>query len=171
MKRIVFLDRDGVINRLLPNDYVKTWDEFVFIPDCFSAICLLNEHGYDVIVVSNQAGVSKGLYTASDLYKIDQNMKSEMEAQGAHVMQTYYCIHTDRDCCLCRKPKSGLFIQAGLDFDINFSESWIIGDAERDILAGKTMGCHSILITKRSSCVTQADYIRETIFDAVNVIV
>ena len=120
MNRAVFLDRDGVINRKLENDYVKSWDEFHFLPDVIEAIKALNEKGlpsseakgYLVIVVTNQRGIARGLMTEKDLEEIHRRMLRELQRHGARIDDIFYCPHDIKDNCNCRKPQPGMLIQA-----------------------------------------------------------
>jgi histidinol-phosphate phosphatase family protein len=171
MRKIVFLDRDGVINKRLIADYVKTWDEFVFLPEVFEAVTLLNQKGYEIIIVSNQGGISKGLFKEEDLEKIDKLMINEIEANKGKILKSYYCPHQDSDECVCRKPKTGLFIKAKQEFDIVLEKSWIIGDGERDIVAGNDSGCKSILINNNLLEKTEADYVADDLLSAVKIVI
>lgn len=147
MNKAVFLDRDGVINRKLENDYVKKWDEFCFLPGVFEAIKAIKEKGYLVIVATNQRGIAKGLMTEEDLEEIHRRMQKELKKHGAQVDDIFYCPHDISDNCNCRKPKPGMLIQAQKKWDIDFSSSFIIGDSESDIEAGRRVGCRGILTT------------------------
>ena len=147
MNRAVFLDRDGVINRKLENDYVKSWDEFQFLPGVVEAIKALNEKGYLVIVVTNQRGIAKGLMTEKDLEEIHRKMLKELKKYGARIDDIFYCPHDISDNCNCRKPKPGTLIQAQKKWDIDFAQSYIIGDSNSDIESGRQVGCQGILTT------------------------
>ena len=145
--RAVFLDRDGVINKKAPEgDYVKNWDEFRFLPGVKKAIRKLNEKGFLVIVVSNQRGIAKGVMTEDDLKEIHARMKEELRKEGAVINGIYYCPHDIKDHCDCRKPKPGLLLRAAREHDVDLRRSWMIGDRESDIEAGKRAGCKTILI-------------------------
>ena len=147
MNRAVFLDRDGLINRKLENDYVKNWDEFCFLPGVFEAIKTIKEKGYLVIVVTNQRGIAKGLMTEKDLEEIHRRMLKELEKHDVRIDDIFYCPHDISDNCNCRKPKPGMLIQAKEEWDIDFAQSYIIGDSDSDIEAGKRVGCQGILTT------------------------
>ena len=154
MNRAVFLDRDGVINRKLENDYVKSWNEFQFLPGVIEAIKAINERGYLVIVVTNQRGIAKGLMTEKDLEEIHRRILKELKKHvedpvrgSAHIDDIFYCPHDISDNCNCRKPKPGMLIQAQKKWDIDFAQSYIIGDSNSDIEAGQRVGCRGILTT------------------------
>ncbi len=147
MNRAVFLDRDGLINRKLENDYVKSWDEFCFLPGVFEAIRIIKEKGYLVIVVTNQRGIAKGLMTKKDLEEIHRRMLKELKKYGVHVDDIFYCPHDISDNCNCRKPKPGMLIQAQKKWDVDFNHSYVIGDSQSDIEASERVGCQGILTT------------------------
>lgn len=150
--RAVFLDRDGVINKY-PGDfeYVKSWEEFCFLPKVSPALIKLNRAGFKVFVCSNQAGVSKGLYSQAALDRLTRNMLSALRAKGALIDGVFYCTHRSEHKCSCRKPKAGLVRKAvsflkksGMSVDIK--KSFFIGDTIRDVRAGKSMGLTTILV-------------------------
>ncbi|MCS7180621.1 MAG: HAD family hydrolase [bacterium] len=146
--KLVFLDRDGVISIFTPKDYIKKWEEFEFIPEGIDGLKILNDKGYKVIIISNQSGVNKGLFTLNDLNEITNNMIEELKKKGINnILKVYYCIHTKEENCDCRKPNIGLFKKAEEDFGkINFSETYFIGDTDTDVIAGKNVGAKTILV-------------------------
>ena len=148
MNKAVFLDRDGLINRKLENDYVKSWDEFQFLPGVIEAIKAINGKGYLVIVVTNQRGIAKGLMAEKDLKEIHRIMLKELKKHGARIDDIFYCPHDISDNCNCRKPKPGMLIQAQKKWDIDLARSFIVGDSSSDIEAGQWVGCQGILTTK-----------------------
>ena len=145
--KVDFLDRDGVINKY-PGDtnYVNNWSEFKFIPGSIEGIKKLNSCGFKLCVVSNQAGVSKGLYNQEDLDEINENMIKELKAQRARVDGIYYCTHAKLDNCDCRKPKTGLLRQAVLDLDMPLESSFLIGDSFMDMMAARCFGAKTVLV-------------------------
>ena len=157
----MFLDRDGLINRKLENDYVKSWDEFQFLPGVIEAIKAINEKGlpsseakgYLVIVVTNQRGIAKGLMTEKDLEEIHRRMLKELNKHGARIDDIFYCPHDISDNCNCRKPKPGMLIQAQKKWNIDFARSFIIGDSNSDTEAGQRVGCQGILTTILSKAI------------------
>lgn len=151
-KKVIFLDRDGVINKRPPKaDYVKNWSEFEFLPDAIEAIKLLYQKGYDIYVITNQAGIARGLMDEQDLKNIHENMKNEFEKHNTKIKGIYYCPHGWDDGCECRKPKPGMFFQAARDHHIDLTKSIFIGDDERDIQAGKAIGCKTIIVTPENN--------------------
>lgn len=152
-RKAVFLDRDGVINQKMPEgQYVTKWEQFLFLPGVFDAIGLLNENGYLVVVVTNQRCVAKGIISEDELEEIHHKMILEIKAHGGRVDKIYYCPHhIDDPQCNCRKPKPGMILQALEDFrregiDIDVANSFLVGDAESDILAGKAVGLRCIQV-------------------------
>lgn len=150
--RAVFLDRDGVINEYPGDyDYVKSWQEFRFLPGVFDALELFGARGFKIIIISNQAGVSKGLYSQEDLDAITRNMLEAFMKRGIVIAGVYYCTHKPEDNCACRKPKPGM-IHAALDdlkrqgLVVDIKASYCIGDSLRDIELGKNIGLHTALL-------------------------
>lgn len=148
--RIIFLDRDGVINAY-PGDfkYVTSLREFCFLPDAKPALRRLTQAGYKIFIISNQAGVSKGLYSKQTLDEITTRMLKELDQAEGRVSGVYYCIHRDEDNCLCRKPKTGLLEQALKEHNIPgnvLKHSFFVGDSIRDIQTGRSAGCKTILV-------------------------
>jgi D-glycero-D-manno-heptose 1,7-bisphosphate phosphatase len=147
----IFLDRDGVINRKVPDGtYVTCWEEFAFLPGAKDALRLIKRDGYRVIVVTNQRGIARRMMTEQDLHRIHAHMLTELAQAGVPIDALYYCPH-EAGQCLCRKPKTGLFWRAKGDFpDINFACSFLIGDSLSDMEAGAQLGCRNILIAEPS---------------------
>ena len=178
MEKVIFIDRDGVVNRDV-DDYVMSWSKFDFLPNIFEALRKLTELGYKVIIVSNQAGVGKGLYTAQALADITEKMLARIQRNGGRIYSVHYCPHRDDEDCVCRKPKVGLFKQAVASLSVDLREAFVVGDTERDILAGKRLGCPTILVlcgkTKTREAVgnfaARPDFIAEDLLDAVNTII
>jgi D-glycero-D-manno-heptose 1,7-bisphosphate phosphatase len=145
--RFVLLDRDGVINQRIAGGYVTRWEEFVFLPGALQGLRLLTEKGYQALIVSNQAGVGKGLMTAEDLQVITRRFVEEVEAQGGRIQKVYYCPHRAEDGCPCRKPKPGLLLEARAEHGFAFEETFLIGDSQSDLLAAYAVGCPTIMIS------------------------
>lgn len=147
MKKAIFLDRDGVINRKRV-DYVKTIDEFVMIDGIERAIRMLKNNGYLIIVITNQSAVNRGLLTEEGLNDIHNHMLKELKKNGAKIDGVYYCPHRPEENCECRKPKPGMLIKAINDFSISAQDSFFVGDSESDIRAAKGAGVCGIQIDK-----------------------
>ena len=145
--RAVFLDRDGTIAEDV--SYCRRPEDFRLLPNTARAIKLLNEHGFKVIVVTNQSGVGRGYFTEETLAEIHEKMKRELAREGARVDAIYYCPHHPDDNCDCRKPKPGMMRQAVKDYHIDLRRSFVMGDMPSDIAMGKATGCRTILIGNR----------------------
>lgn len=141
--KAVFLDRDGTMAKDVP--YCSRPQDFKLFPDTAKAVRLLNEHGFKVIVVTNQSGIARGYFTKETLAEIHQKMKEELAKEGAWVDAVYYCPHHPDDNCDCRKPKPKLVLQAAKDYDIDPKQSFVVGDLQMDIELGKAVGCKTIL--------------------------
>jgi D,D-heptose 1,7-bisphosphate phosphatase len=189
--RAVLLDRDGLINEIVyfPEqgllDSPLNPHQFRLLPDVPEAIKILNSVGLKVIVVSNQPAIAKGKMTMDLFEKIRRKMKYELWKRGAHIDGEYYCFHHPqaklaeyRVNCDCRKPKPGLILKAAKDFNLELSESFMIGDGLTDIEAGKAAGCKTVLIgyLKCDLCRlmnengVKADYIFPSLFHASEII-
>lgn len=144
--KTVFLDRDGVINRNRDNGYVKRWSEFEFQPNALEAIGLLTHADYQLIVVTNQACINKGILSSKALDEIHHKMTAEIAGAGGRIRAVYYCPHRDDENCTCRKPKPGMLIQAASEHTVNIDNSFLVGDSNRDIQAGIEFGVCSLLV-------------------------
>ena len=146
MSKHILLDRDGVINRRILKGYVTSWEQFEFLPQVLDALRLLTESGYSVIVVSNQACVSKGLTSSETLADITLRFVEEVKRNGGYIDGVYYCPHQDDDGCECRKPKPGLLLQAQREHRFAFADTFLVGDSQRDLMAACQVGCRAILV-------------------------
>jgi histidinol-phosphate phosphatase family protein len=156
-KKAIFLDRDGVIN-VNRHDYVKSWSEFEFLDDSKEGIKLINSSEYMLIIITNQSPIGRGIFTTNTLDQIHFKMLHELGKAGAYIDAIYYCPHKPDDGCECRKPKPGLILRAASDFCIDLKNSWMIGDSDTDIEAGKTAGCRT---AKVNSDKTLLDIVKE----------
>ena len=143
--KVIFLDRDGVLNENLEGDYVKTVEELKIFPESFEAIKLLKDNGYKTVLITNQRGIALGLMTHEDLATVHRYLQSEMERHGTALDAIFYCPH-DNDECECRKPKIGLFLEAEKIFDVDKAASFMAGDKASDIEAGRRYGVRTISI-------------------------
>jgi D-glycero-D-manno-heptose 1,7-bisphosphate phosphatase len=144
---IVFLDRDGTINRKAPEGrYVTSPDEFELLPGAADAIRALNEADVKAVVVTNQRGIARGLMSESALQAVHARMASDLAAARARVDAIYYCPH-DHDSCTCRKPGVGLFIRAFEDFpDVRRERAACVGDSLVDVQSGAALGIDTVLL-------------------------
>ncbi len=144
--KTVFLDRDGVINRNRDSDYVKSWSEFEFLPNSLEAIRLLTHAGYQLITVTNQACINKGILSLKMLNEIHCKMLAEIEGAGGRIHAVYYCPHRDDENCTCRKPKPGMLLRAASQHEIDIDNTYLIGDSNSDIQAGNEFGVCPLLV-------------------------
>lgn len=157
--KAAFLDRDGVINKLIYHhdhgiiDSPFTVEQFSLINGVGQAIKSLRKNGYKVIVVSNQPGIAKGFFSKDIFQSIRKRMNDLLTVSGTKLDGEYYCLHHPeaeisdlRTTCTCRKPEPGLLLKAAREMNIDLSQSWMVGDGITDIQAGKRAGCRTILI-------------------------
>ncbi len=143
----LFLDRDGVINRRLVDDYVKSWDEFEFIEGVLDAIKKFSEIFGKVFVVTNQQGIGKGLMTEDTLIEIHRKMADEIAKAGGNIDKVYFCPDLKSSGSFCRKPQIGMGLKARKDFpEINFKRSIMAGDTASDMKFGKRLKMKTVLI-------------------------
>lgn len=178
MKKMVFIDRDGVINKNpVYGDYIRKSSQFKFLPRVHSAVKKLSKNGYTLIVISNQAGVAKGLFTKKDLDMINKKMLKTINNSGSIISGIYYCIHHPDANCACRKPKTGLIKKAIGGTAIDKNNSFFIGDTERDISTGKRFKVKTVLVlsgySKKSDIKkwkVKPDFVAKDLYDAVKII-
>ena len=172
MTRAVFLDRDGVINRKAPEgQYVTRWEDLQFLPGVAEAIALLNRVGFLVIVVSNQRCVAKGLMTAAALDAMHRQMCDALAGAGAVIDGVYYCPHEKQPPCRCRKPAPGMLLAAARAHQIDLTASWMIGDSEIDMEAGRHAGCKTARVLSTQETVNgKADIVAPSLIEAVELI-
>lgn len=142
-----FLDRDGVINREL-GDYVTKLSDFEILPHAIQAMKKFQEAGYLLIIITNQAGIAKGLYSHETLNEIHNYLKKTLKKEGIKITEIYYCPHHPdfNGKCLCRKSGSIMIEKAITKFNISAKDSFLIGDKARDIEAGEKVGLKGLLI-------------------------
>lgn len=156
-QKAVFLDRDGTINKYV--GFLRDIDQFELIEGVAEAIKQINTSGYLCIVVTNQPVIARGEVTVPQLEEIHNKMETLFGLEGAYIDGLYYCPHHPHKGfegevlelkfdCECRKPKPGMLLKAAEDFNIDLSESWMVGDGENDIKAGENAGCKTCLIGK-----------------------
>jgi D-glycero-D-manno-heptose 1,7-bisphosphate phosphatase len=147
MNKAVFLDRDGIINVEI-GDYIKCFEDFTLTPHLAEGLKFLQERGYLLIVITNQGGLAKNLYTVAELDKMHQYLVSEMATHNIKFTEIYYCPHHPdyNGKCLCRKPDSQLLEKAIARFNIDPAQSYFIGDKQRDVDAGEKVGVKGVLV-------------------------
>lgn len=175
--KAAFVDRDGVINE--ERNYVHRVEDFVFLPRVAQGLRLLSEAGYLLIIVTNQAGIARGYYKLSHLKILHEYMQQQLALQGVKLDAIYFCPHHPQGIvkkysieCDCRKPKTGLLLQAKLDFGLDLSKSVLIGDKITDIQSGKNAGLYRTVLVESghsfevNACI-QSDYIASDLLAAV----
>jgi len=143
--RYVLLDRDGVINHD-SDEFVKSPEQWLPIEGSLEAIALFNEHGYKVVVITNQSGVARGLFDIATLEKIHAKMQRMAEQKGGKIDAIYFCPHGPDDNCNCRKPKPGLLEAFAADNNVGLNGMVVIGDSLRDLQAAQAVGASPILV-------------------------
>ncbi|MCK5121030.1 MAG: D-glycero-beta-D-manno-heptose 1,7-bisphosphate 7-phosphatase [Methylococcales bacterium] len=141
----VLLDRDGVINHD-SDDYIKSADEWLPIAGSLEAIALFNKNDYKVIVITNQSGLSRGLYDEATLDQIHQKMHQLTLQKGGEIDAIFYCPHGPNDNCLCRKPKPGMLNDFAQQYNCSLENIYFIGDKLGDIQAAESAGAKPILV-------------------------
>lgn len=142
---LILLDRDGVIN--FDNEgYISHPDRWQTIPGSLEAITRLNQAGMKVVIVSNQSGLGRGLFTETQLHAVHQKMQDELAKLGGHIDAILYCPHHPNENCHCRKPKTHLLNLAQEKFHVAADKMIVIGDSECDLLLGKNFGCDTQLV-------------------------
>lgn len=177
MNRAVFLDRDGVINEEPPH-YAHRLDQLKMIARSATAVQLLNANEF--IVISNQAGIAHGYFREEDTIKFNRAIKEALAKENAYFNAIYYCPHHPagevelyRTDCECRKPRLGMLMKAQREFNIDFRQSFIVGDRLSDIEAGKRVGCKTIIVRtgygleELSNNHVECEYIANDLYDAV----
>ncbi|MHB8138194.1 MAG: D-glycero-beta-D-manno-heptose 1,7-bisphosphate 7-phosphatase [Smithellaceae bacterium] len=147
----IFLDRDGTINEEV--GYIESLDKLVIIPAAFEAIRLINLSGFKAVVVTNQSGIAKALFSEDFVRKTHEKLQAALKQKGAVIDAFYYCPHHPtegdlpyRQVCDCRKPAPGLFLQAARDMSIDLAGSFMIGDRYRDVEAAHRAGVKGVLV-------------------------
>ena len=177
----VFLDRDGTIN--VDVDFLSSPSQLQLIPRSAEAIKELNDLGLPVIVITNQSGIARGLYSEDDLHRVHAAMDEMLTRYGATISAYYYCPHHPHEGiapyvkeCECRKPKPGMLLRAKKKFGFDLKRSFIVGDKLVDVQAGKSVGAVAIQVStgygveEKDLCADIRDYYAVDLFDAVQFI-
>lgn len=177
--RVVFLDRDGVINRD-PGDrlYVMEPGQLRFLPHAKEAVALLKKSGFSVYIVSNQAGVGKGLFSEAALDRVTEALIASLRKARGDIDGVFYCIHKPEDNCSCRKPKPGLFERVRQERGVEYRSAFYIGDSMRDVKAAQAAGLRSILVLSgkeklknRDNWDAQPDFVFRNLLEAARFVV
>lgn len=150
-KKIILIDRDGVINNKAPKgEYISIWEDFIFIRETYDAMKYLAKKGFKFIIITNQAGIARGMVESEELEKIHQKMIDEFKKGDIEILDIYFCEHHWDHGCFCRKPSPGMLFQASKEHLFRLDQTVFIGDDIRDCQASKNAGCSSIFIGKSS---------------------
>ena len=170
----VFLDRDGTIN--VEKNYLYRIEDWEWIPGAKEAITQLNEAGFLVVVVSNQAGIARGLYTEQDVNFLHKHVSTELMCEGGKIDAYYFCPHHpehgENRACECRKPSPNMLIEAARALNIDLAKSWMLGDEVVDVQAGQLAGVSTILVRTgygevESGKSSGAKFVAKSIFEAI----
>ena len=142
--RAVFLDRDGTLN--VNTGYVGDPNDVRLVPDAAQGVRMLGDAGFATVVVSNQSGIARGYFSASDADAVDARVRALLAAAGAAITAMYGCPHMPDGECDCRKPRPGMLLRAGAELHLDLRESWIVGDRLLDVQAGGAAGCRSVIV-------------------------
>lgn len=155
----IFLDRDGVINQ--DTGYVSTRDNFIFIEGAIGAMKQLKQKGYQVVVVTNQSGIARGLFSEADFIRLTEWMDWSLADQDVDLDGIYFCPHhptegtgSNTQACQCRKPAPGMFLEAIADLDIDASASYIVGDKVSDLQAAQAAGVAQLILVRTGKDIT-----------------
>lgn len=145
-RRAVFLDRDGTLN--VEVNYLHRIEDLVLVPGATEAIRTLNQAGYLVLVVTNQAGIARGYYDETALHRLHDHLAEVLAASGARLDGIYFCPHHPDfgNPCDCRKPAPGMLLRAAAEHNLDLQQCWLVGDSAGDIGAGRAAGCRTLLV-------------------------
>lgn len=151
MEQVIFLDRDGTLNEEV--NYLHRKEDLRILEGVPEAIRMFREHGYRIVVVTNQAGVARGYYREEDVDSLHAYMNEILAGQGAKVDHFFYCPHHPehgigkyKTVCHCRKPETGMFEMAERYYQVDKGRSWMIGDKLIDVQAGRNYGVRTVLV-------------------------
>lgn len=162
----LFLDRDGVINRRIINDYVKTSNEFVFEEGALDAMAILSKYFEKIVVVTNQQGIGKKIMNEKTLNEIHEEMRNEVKKAGGRIDAIYFCPDLKHSKSLYRKPNIGMALLAKRDFpSIRFKQSVMVGDSISDMKFGKKLGMRTVFISSDNLLISQSERLIDLRFD------
>ncbi len=166
--KALFLDRDGVIN--VDSGYIYKIADFEFIDGIFELLKEAQNRNYLLIVVTNQSGIAKNYYSEQDFKILTAYMVDEFLEMGIKITKVYHCPHQDSDNCDCRKPKSGMILEAIKKFGIDVNKSIMIGDKERDIISAKNAKVKYTILLNHEDVVTEASYKIDNLSEAISIL-
>lgn len=170
--KTIFLDRDGVINK--EKNFVFKTSDFEFIDGVFDACSKFEELGYQIIVITNQSGIARGLFSIKDYKILTKWMMARFKENNISILDIFHCPHGPKSTCECRKPKPGMLIQAKQKYNIDMANSWMIGDKETDIEAANLAGIKSTILTRSGheidEKISRAKFFTNSIKDTIKII-
>ena len=170
--KVIFLDRDGIINE--DKSYVHKIEDFEFCSGIFETLKRFQELGYMLIIVTNQSGIGRGYYTQKDFDLLNNWMLNELKNEGIDITKVYYCPHDPNENCNCRKPNPGMLQYAKDKFNIDIKSSWMIGDKISDIEAANNLGIKNTILLKNhyfdANIKANAKYTVNKILDTITII-
>ena len=162
LRPCLFLDRDGVINHD-PGDYTKHLSEFTILPTVMEALTLAKDAGFEVVLITNQGGLAKGLYTHEDVADIHAHLKSACEENGTPILDIFYSPHhPSTGKSLSRKPGSLMVERACAKHQLDPARSWMVGDKQRDLDAASPVGVRGVLIEPNAPLLDAVNFILDT---------
>lgn len=167
-KKIIYLDRDGVINEDF--GYVSKVENFKFVDGVFEACRIFIELGYEIIIVTNQSGIGRGYYSLEDFKTLTNFMIDEFRKQGINILKVYFCPHAPEVNCECRKPKDGMILQSLNDFSIDLKNSWLIGDKISDIECAKNGNIANKILIDEEKVSNSDFFVAKNLFDSLKYI-
>jgi D-glycero-D-manno-heptose 1,7-bisphosphate phosphatase len=164
--KTIFLDRDGVINKEV--NYLYKIQDFEFIKGIFDACAYFQALNYSIIIISNQSGIGRGIYSEEDYEKINEWMLNEFFLKNISILDTFHCPHQPNSNCSCRKPKPGMLIEAKKKFNINMNRSWMIGDKETDIKSANLAGINNTILVRSGHKIDELNSNSKFIIDSID---
>ena len=170
--KTIFLDRDGVINKEV--GYLHKVEDCIFIDGVFEACRFFQKLNYQIIIVSNQSGIARGYFTLFDYNKLTKWMLYQFYKQNISILDTFFCPHSPKSKCSCRKPEPGMIVNAISKYNIDVEKSWMIGDKETDIEAANLSGINNTILLRSGHIINESDskakHIIDSIKESINVI-
>ena len=163
--KTIFLDRDGVINKDI--NYLHKIDDFEFIDGIFDVCLYFQSLGYEIIIITNQSGISRGYYNHSDYQKVTQWMLDQFKYKNINILDVFHCPHGPDSTCDCRKPKPGMFLKAKDKHNTDMEKSWMIGDKERDTIAANSAGIDNTILIRSSHRIDESNSNAKIILDSI----
>ena len=171
--KTIFLDRDGVINKEV--NYLYRIEEFVFLDGIFEACNYFQSIGFEIIIITNQSGISQGFYSKNDFKILTDWMLEQFQNKNIKILDIFYCPHGQNSHCNCRKPMPGMILEAQKKHGIDLNLSWMIGDKESDIISANAAGVKNTILLRSGHKIdensSKASFIENSILETLNTII